>query len=218
MPITLEFADNPDPRCACVLLLDNSGSMIGDPIDALNAGLRSFQVDLQDDHLARRRVELAIVTFGGTVEMPQDFVTAGNFTAPVLYASGETPMGSAINKGLDLIAERKSIYKQNGIVYYRPWVFMITDGAPTDGNVWRDSAKRVRQEMAEKKLEFFAVGVRNADMQVLSEITPRALKLEGLKFNELFIWLSQSQRRASASTPGVQVEMPKVSFGSPINS
>src|ERR1022692_2452903 len=64
MALNPEFAENPDPRCACVLLLDTSGSMSGSPIDALNQGLQTFQSDIQEDALAKRRVEIAIVTFG----------------------------------------------------------------------------------------------------------------------------------------------------------
>ncbi len=86
----VEFADNPDPRCPCVLLLDTSGSMSGAPIDALNEGLRTFQADIQEDALARRRVEVAVITFGGVVQTVQDFAIAGDFVAPTLTASGGT--------------------------------------------------------------------------------------------------------------------------------
>jgi len=54
-----EFADNPEPRCPCVLLLDTSGSMQGEPINALNNGLRAFKDDLIKDALASKRVEVA---------------------------------------------------------------------------------------------------------------------------------------------------------------
>ena len=37
------FVDNPEPRCPCVLLLDTSGSMQGQPISQLNAGLKQFE-------------------------------------------------------------------------------------------------------------------------------------------------------------------------------
>lgn len=95
---------------------------------------------------------------------------------------------------------------------------MITDGGPTDGDAWKAAAQRVKKEVAGKGLEFFAVGVAGANMAVLSEITPRALILDGLNFRELFVWLSQSQLRVSGSKVGEQVPMPKVSFGSPISS
>ena len=64
------FADNPDPRCPCVLVLDRSGSMTGDRIDELNAGLRQFRDELLADDLAARRVELAVVPFGPEPSRP----------------------------------------------------------------------------------------------------------------------------------------------------
>lgn len=60
----LSFVDNPEPRCPCVLLLDNSQSMTGQPIQQLNAGLKQFQKELAGDALASRRVELAVISFG----------------------------------------------------------------------------------------------------------------------------------------------------------
>jgi uncharacterized protein YegL len=59
----VEFAENPDPRCPCILLLDVSSSMAGASIDALNQGLKAFQREVSQDAIAARRVEVAIVTF-----------------------------------------------------------------------------------------------------------------------------------------------------------
>ena len=120
------------------------------------------------------------------------------------------------NMALDLVDSRKSEYKKNGISYYQPWVFLITDGAPTDE--WKAAAERVRSEMTARRLMFFAVGVRNADMDVLTRITPRALKLDGLRFNDLFLWLSQSQKRVSGSKPGDQTALPPLDFGAPVTA
>jgi uncharacterized protein YegL len=214
MPINPEFAINPDPRCACVLLLDTSQSMQGARIDALNDGLRALQLDIQEDSLARRRVELAIVTFGGTVQKMQDFTTAGQFVAPTLVAAGGTPMGEAIALGLQMVKARKAEYKDAGVAYFQPWVFLITDGEPTDE--WQSAAQLVQSESNANSLAFFAVGVEDADMRVLSSLTSRAIKLDGLKFRELFVWLSQSQRRVSASKPGEQTALPQVGFGAPV--
>ena len=206
----VEFADNPEPRCACVLLLDVSGSMGGRPIAALNEGLRAFAADVSTDALARQRVEVAMVTFGGDgVTVRHDFAVAADFEPPVLRASGGTPMGAAIEQALDLLEGRKRQYRANGISYYRPWVVLITDGAPTDE--WHAAARRVRELEEAGAAAFFAVGVQGADMAVLGEIATRQpLALDGLKFVELFVWLSRSQRRVSASRPGDQTALPPV--------
>jgi uncharacterized protein YegL len=206
----VEFATNPEPRCACVLLLDVSGSMSGRAIGALNEGLRAFSADLGGDALARQRVEVAVVTFGGDgVRVAHDFATAAQFEPPRLTAGGGTPMGAAIVQGLDLVEARKAQYKANGIVYYRPWVFLITDGEPTDA--WEEAARRVHAVEGANGLAFFAVGVEGANLDTLGRIAVRTpLKLDGLKFVELFVWLSQSQRTVSSSKPGDQTALPSV--------
>ncbi|MEO7649506.1 MAG: VWA domain-containing protein [Bryobacteraceae bacterium] len=210
-PLNVEFL-NADPRCACVLLLDTSGSMNGAPINALNQGLLAFQQSIQEDALASRRVEVAIVTFGSAgVQKIQEFVTGGDFAAPVLEAGGATPMGEAIRVALEMVRERKATYRQNGVLYYQPWVVMITDGAPTDN--WRQEAQSVRAEESAKALSFFAIGVGDANMQILTEISLRApLKLDGLNFLDLFVWLSQSQKRVSANKVGEQTALPAVNW------
>ena len=206
---TNDFAVNPEPRCPCVLLLDVSGSMGGAPIDELNAGLQLFKDELAADSLAMKRVEVAIVTFGPTkIETP--FTSASTFYPPTLAVQGDTPMGSAITQGLELVAARKTEYRANGISYYRPWVFLITDGGPTDS--WQSAAAAVHEGEASKAFAFFAIGVKGANMDILKQISSREpLSLEGLKFRELFSWLSSSLRSVSRSTPGTEValESPK---------
>ncbi len=196
---------NPEPRCPCVLLLDTSGSMGGKPITELNQGLQAFQSALTADELAMMRVEIAIVTFG-PVKVEQDFITADQYTPQTLAASGVTPMGAAIEKALNMIDDRKQVYKQNGISYYRPWVFMVTDGAPTDE--WMAAAERVKAAEAKKKVAFFSVGVEGANLEILNNISARsALKLRGLNFAEMFVWLSSSLTSVSHSTVGDEITL-----------
>jgi uncharacterized protein YegL len=200
-----EFADNPEPRCPCLLLLDVSGSMSGSPISELNSGLVTFKDELAADALAMKRVEIGIVTFG-PVDVRTQFQTADTFVPPTLSTTGDTPMGQAITTGLELLAQRKATYKANGISYYRPWVFLITDGGPTDP--WHNAARKVHEGEAAKAFSFFAVGVEGANMEILSQIASRPpLKLAALKFRDLFKWLSSSLSGVSQSQVGQTVPL-----------
>lgn len=203
---TDSFADNPEPRCPCLLLLDTSYSMQGNPIQALNEGLMAYKDELSEDSLAMKRVETAIVTFGGSVQIDTTFCTVQDFQAPSLEPQGNTPMGATITQGLEMIRQRKEEYRQNGISFYRPWVFLITDGAPTDE--WKHTASLVKEGEDSKSFAFFAVGVEGANMEILKQISVREpLKLEGLKFQELFVWLSNSMKAVSQSVPGDTVNI-----------
>ncbi len=236
-----EFADNPEPRCPVVLVLDTSGSMKGQALTELNEGLRAFSSALRSDPLSSLRVEVAVITFGGKVrvinvhgevpsqsematldpralavrpaaqEIPADarqaFVTVDQFAPPVLDADGGTPLGEAVTRALALLRERKEIYKQNGLDYFRPWIFVITDGHPTDR--WETAAEQVRQEETRKGVQFYGVGVEGADLKVLarfSDIRP-PLKLKGLAFGEMFTWLSKSLSAIAHSRPGDQTPL-----------
>jgi uncharacterized protein YegL len=222
------LASNPEPRCPCVLLLDVSGSMAEvvanagqdtgqtvqqdgktyrvvsggtTRIDFLNEGLRAYHADVMSDTLAAQRVEVSVITFGGSVQTVAPFVTAHEFTPPTLEANGETPMGAAILQAIEAVTERKRLYKQNGLHYYRPWIFLITDGEPTDD--WRTAAAKVREGEKNKAFAFFAVGVEGANFDILQQISDRMpLPLKGYSFREMFQWLSQSQRSVSHSNPG----------------
>ncbi len=204
---TPDIVGNPEPRCPCLLLLDTSGSMRGQPIAELNAGLVAFKDELAADTMAAQRVEIGIITFG-PVQVRSEFQTPDLWIPPTLRAGGETPMGAAIEQGLKMLDARKQVYKQTGLSYYRPWIFLITDGGPTDE--WRNAAALVRagDNNERKSFSFFAVGVENAKMDILGQISVREpLRLKGLRFRDLFSWLSSSLGAVSRSKPSDAVEL-----------
>ncbi len=215
-----EFAENPEPRCPVIILADSSGSMFGEAIREQNRGLITFTEETQKDSIASLRVEVALISFGGTPKIEQEFSTVDMFSPPKLIAGGGTPMGEAILMGLDMLESRKMEYRDAGIQYYRPWIFLITDGAPTDE--WKAAAQAIREGEDQKKFLFFAVGVEGTDMETLSQIAPSnrpPVMLEGMAFQEMFHWLSVSLTRLSYSQGNnEQVVLPSIEGWTVANS
>ncbi len=86
-------------------------------------------------------------------------------------------------------------------------IFLITDGAPTDDT--SVATIRVHDGETNKRVAFFAIGVKHANMAKLDKISVRpARKLDELKFSELFLWISRSLQNIATSLPGDQVALP----------
>jgi uncharacterized protein YegL len=190
---SLKFTPNLEPRCLCLLLLDTSRSMEGEPIAALNQGLEVLHKKLLQEPLARKRVEVSVVTFGSGVEIVQAFTPADRFRPPVLQARGETPLGAGILLGLDHLEARLADCQRNEVPYARPWVVLITDGMPQGEplETTRLALQRLRTGESAGRAAFFAVGVGGANMPLLARLAGRPpLKLHGLGFTDLFTWLS----------------------------
>lgn len=210
----IEFALNPEPRCPCILLVDTSSSMSGEPIQALNQGLKDFKDSLMQDEVARERIEVSIISFDSEVRVIQDFVVASQFKPPALSAHGTTHMSAGILKALELIQIRKEAYRINGISYYRPWIFMITDGEPCGEleTLTKEVSLRIKEQEEYRRISFFAVGLEGANLEILNKISTRpAVKLKDLQFKELFTWLSASINAVSVSrSDSASVELPPI--------
>jgi len=214
----VEPANPEESHVATVLLLDVSGSMSDqDKIRQLNEGLQIFKQEVCSDERACKRVELAVVTFGGSVQVVQGFSSIAGFEPEELKADGQTPMGKAILKSIEMIEQRKAYYKSNAIDYFRPWIFMITDGEPTDmapdSPQWKEVVKAVREGEQNRKFLFFAIGVEPANMELLARIAPESRPPQRLahgKFKELFSWVSKSQQAIANSQIGQMVALPPV--------
>lgn len=207
-----DLVNNPTARVPVCLCLDTSGSMGGMPIDELNEGVRLFYEAIREDETALYSAEVSIVTFGGDAQCIADFASLEvQPNAPMLTANGMTPMGEAVNMGLDLLEQRKDEYKDRGVDYYQPWLVLMTDGSPNgDSSELSRAINRTVDLVNQKKLTVFPIGIgSDADMDVLAQFSPKRspLKLQGLKFREFFAWLSKSVSKTSQSTPGESVKL-----------
>lgn len=194
---------NPDPRIACALLLDTSGSMSGSPIEELNKGFELFCQEIKDDELAAKRAEIAVITFGGEPRLVFPFTEGRDLRPQQLTASGATPLGQALNLALDQLEQQKGAYRSAGLEYYRPWLFVLTDGQPTDGEIFAVAADRLRKAEGRRRVSVFCIGIgEGADLRHLEDLSGqrKPLRLAGLSFREFFSWLSASLGSASAST------------------
>ena len=172
-----------EPHLACVLLVDTSSSMgESGAINSLNEGIARFKEQLSKDEIAKRRVDVAIIEFNSTVTLVQEFSPVFCLQDVKLTADGLTAMGEAIDFAIDKVKERNHLYAEMGTPCFKPWIFMITDGLPTD-NIEK-AIKRVREEEAKGrfgKLRFIVLGVGNYDRNTMFQITNRVLEMRDRK-------------------------------------
>jgi uncharacterized protein YegL len=176
--------------------------MSGPPIDQVNRGFELFCDEIRKDELAKKRAEIAVITFGDTARIEIPFTEGRDIQPRRLAASGCTPMGAALNLALDQLRQQKDAYRQAGLEYYRPWLFVLTDGEPTDGEVFAAAASRVKDTEKARGVSVFPIGVGpHANMELLKKLSTSRdpVKLDGLSFIEFFSWLSASLSAASAS-------------------
>lgn len=203
---------NSNQRTPCVLVLDCSGSMQGTRINSLNAGLQKFVQELKNDDTAYSRVQIAIVTVGevgNSARVHTDWCDAANFTPPTLPANGLTPLGEGVQLALQMIEKQKASLKANGIAYTRPWMFVMSDGDPTDDpSVWQAATYAAKQAMSNKKCEIFPIAVDTSVGQLAELSHLPVVSVSSAKFNEFFVWLSGSLAGASRSKPGENIQLP----------
>ena len=211
---TPQIAAPNEPHLACVLLLDTSGSMDGTPINSLNQALQDFKYKVSMDEMAQKRVDIAIVEFNSGTRVVQDFTPISRMEPVTLHATGTTAMGEGINRAIDMVKERNRFYSTMGTPVFKPWIFMITDGGPTDDI--ENAVQRIQLEESKGthgKLKFFALGVPGYDRKTLVYITrhqgkdPRIMELINTDFTGIFNWMSDSMTAISVSRVGEDVKL-----------
>ncbi|MEI7614645.1 MAG: VWA domain-containing protein [Betaproteobacteria bacterium] len=210
-----EAPTNFERKVPVVLVLDTSGSMSGTPIDLVNEGMRIFQEEVMSDATARARGDIAVVTFGGevTVVRPFGLIDGENPMPNTLQTNGGTPLVDGTFKAIQLLKERIDWYFESGQDCYRPYLLIMTDGAPDAGqNVEKlkvdlqqlqdygyDSPKHLGHP---RKFNVFVYGVDGADEAMLARFSPRQpLKLRHEKFREFFKYIATVTKAASKSKP-----------------
>ena len=184
--------------------------MYGTKIEQVNKVLAELKKDIINDDLARKRVEIAVITFGRKVKVMNEFLSIEEFIPNPFEVNRS--MAEAISLAIDLIEQRKKEYKSNGVDYYRPWIFLVTDGKLDDITLgcsqWDEIIERVHDGEINKKFSFFAMGIEPANMDILKKISPLnrpAIMLKEIELKDMFVWLSSSLQAVSRSRIGEQI-------------
>lgn len=213
--VRISFADVPthsnrSERLPCVLVVDASDSMGGQAIDELNAGLRVLEADLKSDQEAKRRVRVLVILVSGEhATKIVDWVDAEKFTAPHLSATGRTPLGSGVRLAMSEIKAEMQRLEAEGIARKIPWLWIFTDGEPTDEG-WQSAAAECSAAHGDNKLLVFPIAVGDdASEEKLGSFSKdnRIYQINALSFKEFFKFLSASARAGSAKA-GVTIVTP----------
>jgi uncharacterized protein YegL len=183
-------------RLPVYLLLDCSGSMAGEPIEAVRQGVRALVSDLRGDPMALENAFLSVITFSSGAQQVCPLTELLTFQEPTLNAGGTTALGEALNLLQQCIDRevRKSSPTQKGD--WKPLIFLMTDGQPTDR--WEDAADRIKDARPGNVIACAAGPA--ADASMLKRVTKNVVELKSLQPEQLkafFKWVSSSIKTAS---------------------
>jgi uncharacterized protein YegL len=185
-------------RLPVYLVLDTSGSMQGEPIEAVRQGMKALLAELRGDPQALETAFLSVITFNSSAQQVAPLTDLVTFQEPNIDASGATSFGEAL-KVLQQCIDRevtKTTAEQKGD--WKPLIFFMTDGQPTDS--WENEADKVKQKRVGNIIACAAGG--NADENVLKRITESVVKLNNLQPDTLkafFKWVSSSIKTTSVN-------------------
>ncbi len=211
------IVNSSEPHMACLFLLDTSGSMGVPssgvvPIDALNDAINRFKAQVCQDDKTADILDVAIVEFNNSINVIQDFSPVEYMQPVNLTATGGTYMAPAIEKAIEMVDERSRFYRRMGTEPYKPWIVMISDGAPLD-NI-DEVSNRLTTLSNTGKLAFWSLSLSNsADKVVHNKVLhklsgDRVLNLVEYNFAGFFDWVNKSMRAVSESSPGEKPLLP----------
>ena len=202
----------PRPKQLVVLCLDGSGSMQGQPIKELNAGLLQFLRELRSSAILSDTVELGVIRFAEDAEVIRKMGPLKNNdeTVPVVRADGPTSMGMGLQCALSIIGRSQKLNHFSSNENRTPMLIIMSDGQPTDD--WEPQAWRIQKLAQEQELTVLAIGIGDAaDMDMLARLcTPDLppMRLSGLRFSKFFSWINKTLAIASESEKGDRLFLP----------
>lgn len=187
-------------RLPVYLLLDTSESMAGPAIEAVEQGVSTLVSELRTNPLAIETAYLSVITFGQEARQTVPLTELMEFRAPRLRVRTGTALGGALQLLLSSLDRdvRKTTEGLKGD--YRPLVFILTDGQPTDD--WEPHADGIKALVVARRANILAIGCGpDIDTEVLYRITDTALVMPNLNpdtIRKSFVWLSASVQTVSA--------------------
>ena len=189
------------PHLLCELLIDTSSSMTPS-IEAVNNALRTFKEALDANLRARNCVEVCLIPFNSTVEATP-FMPCEYLEFPALIAQGCTSLHAALDKALEKDRERKDLLTNAGTAHYRSWLFVLSDGMPTDSD--NGQITRLHDAQDRGSMTVFGVGIgESADREMLASLSTDGTIITATRenFEGAFKWLSDSLVKVAQSRPG----------------
>jgi uncharacterized protein YegL len=202
-----EIVNPGEQHLPCVILLDTSLSMESVQ-NQLRDGLEALGKAIKEDALAVGRVEFCIITFDDNARILTPFTSAYDFTVPDFDCGGMTATHDAIDLALSEIEARKKQYKNSNTNYYRPWIYLLTDGESNDPD--NGSFQRLLEAQNNKKCTFFPVGIGDdINREELKSLRPDGMILTATKENFIgaFTWLSTSMSQITESNPDDKIKL-----------
>lgn len=204
-----EIVNPQEMHLPCVILVDTSGSM-SSSMEQLHEGLKALGEAIKDDPQAVGRVEFCIIAFDDKARIVTPFTSAYDFEAPKLDCGGMTATHEAIDLALSELAARKAQYRAEQTPFYRPWVYLLSDGGSNDSD--NGAFQRLLEAQRNKGCTFFPVGIGSG----INREELKSLREDGMIFTATkedfagaFTWLSNSLSTVSSSQPGAKANLPE---------
>ncbi|MEM6489674.1 MAG: VWA domain-containing protein [Pseudomonadota bacterium] len=189
-------------RLPVYLLIDTSGSMRGEPIQAVNNGILTMVSALKQDPHALETVHLSFITFDREVNEVMALSPLDTLTPPTLETpeSGPTHLGEALEKLIASVGRdvRKTAEGEKGD--WAPLLFVMTDGKPSDLAVFEDAVPKVKSA-GFANIIGCAAGpkARSEDLQKFCHSTALLDTLDSAGFSQFFKWVSEAIAGGSRS-------------------